>query len=96
MVGNKLRFDIKIGCYSNGVAVIIKDKKQKNKVIGDMVFMGKWYLKEEKKWIDDIIKKVEVQKICYKCGKTEKECPDFYKTKDTNKDICGDCFGMNE
>ena len=35
-------------------------------------------------------------KKCYKCGITEKECPDFYKVKDSNEDICGDCYGMNE
>ncbi len=91
----KLRFDVKINCYSNGVAVIIKDIKQKRKVIGSRVFEGKGYAKREKKWIDEIIKGDENQKICYKCKNTEKECPDFYKTKKTNKDICGDCFGMN-
>ena len=46
------------------------------------------------KW--DITYNIKVRNIkkCCKCNNTEKECPDFYKTSDTMKDICGDCYGI--
>ena len=51
--------------------------------------------KEHKdKWV--ITYSIKVFKKCYKCGTTEATCPDFYKTKDTKENICGDCFGMKD
>ncbi len=50
---NKVKFDVKIDCYSNGVAVTIKDKK--GKVIGDKVFKGKGHEIREGIWIEKVI-----------------------------------------
>lgn len=59
----KVKFDVKIDCYSNGVGVTIRDKKQKNKVIGNKVFEGKGYMKRESNWIENIIKEAEKEHI---------------------------------
>ena len=60
-MNKKLSVDVKIDCYSNGVAVIITDKNQKNKIIGKRVFEGKGHKEREVAWIKKVMKKAEAK-----------------------------------
>lgn len=49
----KIEFDVRVDCYSNGVAVRILNKKTKEKF--NKVFCGKGHEKREANWVEKII-----------------------------------------